>query len=165
MEINANLVINDILMSLGEETLSDHLQEIKMALYANLCDYKFVKSDPGYEIVEECDVTYKLLHEYKNYLILSGKRSTTINHYLMEEAMKAIRKKILPEYFEAVKARKKNFELREDEDDAQEGDLLVLAEFEPYKGYSGREASRRIKYVLRNCPEYGLKNGYCIIGW
>ncbi len=79
--------------------------------------------------------------------------------------MKIIRKKILPEYFEAVKARKKNFELREDDDDAQEGDLLILAEFEPYKGYSGRKLNRRIKYVLRDCPEYGLKNGYCIIGW
>lgn len=79
--------------------------------------------------------------------------------------MKIIRKKILPEYFEAVKSRKKSFELREDDDNAQAGDLLVLLEFEPYKGYSGREVRRHIKYVLRNCPEYGLKNGYCIIGW
>lgn len=79
--------------------------------------------------------------------------------------MKAIRKKILPEYFEAVKARKKNFELREDKDDVQVGDLLVLAEFEYFKGYSGREVSRHIKYVLRDCPEYGLQKGYCIIGW
>ena len=70
----------------------------------------------------------------------------------------------MPEYFEAAKARKK-FELREDDDNAQEGDLLVLMEFEPYKGYSGRKVHRRIKYVLRDCPEYGLKNGYCIIGW
>lgn len=79
--------------------------------------------------------------------------------------MKTIRKKILPHYFEAVKARKKNFELRQDDDDAKVGDLLVLLEFEPCKGYSGREVRRRIKYVLRDCPEYGLKNGYCIIGW
>ena len=76
--------------------------------------------------------------------------------------MKVIRKKILPEYFEAVKARKKNFELQEDYN-AQEGDLLVLLEFCPFNGYSGRGARRYIKYVLRNCP--GLKNGYCIIGW
>lgn len=79
--------------------------------------------------------------------------------------MKIIRKKILPEYFEAVKKRKKNFELRTDDDNVQEGDLLVLLEFEPFKGYSGHEIRRKVKYVLRDCPEYGLKNGYCIIGW
>ena len=79
--------------------------------------------------------------------------------------MKVIRKKILPQYFEAVKAIKKNYELQEDCDNAQEGDLLVLLEFYPFKGYSGRGVRRYIKYVLRNCPEYGLKNGYCIIGW
>lgn len=22
-----------------------------------------------------------------------------------------------------------------------------------------------ITYILRNCPEYGLADGYCIIGW
>lgn len=31
--------------------------------------------------------------------------------------------------------------------------------------YTGRFATRTIKYVLRNVPEYGLKEGYCIIGW
>lgn len=79
--------------------------------------------------------------------------------------MKVIRKKILPEYFVDVKMRNKNFELREDDDDIQVGDLLVLSEYEPYKGYSGKGVRRKVKYVLRNCPEYGLKPGYCIIGW
>lgn len=79
--------------------------------------------------------------------------------------MKVIRKKIHPEYFKAVRDRKKNFELREDEDDIQVGDLLVLEEFIPYRGYTGNGVRRSVKYVLRNCPEYGLKQGYCIIGW
>ena len=61
--------------------------------------------------------------------------------------------------------RNKNFELREDEDDIQAGDLLVLEEFIPYRGYTGNGVRRSVKYVLRNCPEYGLKQGYCIIGW
>ena len=78
--------------------------------------------------------------------------------------MKAIRKKILPEYFEAVQDRKKNFEIRKDDDDAQEGDKIVLGEWTG-RHYTGRFATRTIKYVLRNVPEYGLKEGYCIIGW
>ena len=42
--------------------------------------------------------------------------------------MKEIRKKILPGYFEAVRTRDKNFELRKDEDDVQVGDRLCLRE-------------------------------------
>lgn len=79
--------------------------------------------------------------------------------------MKVIRKKIHPEYSKAVREQKKNFELREDEDDIQVGDLLVLEEFIPYRGYTGNGVRRSVKYILRNCPEYGLKQGYCIIGW
>ena len=77
--------------------------------------------------------------------------------------MKVVRKKILPEYFKAVKERDKNFELRKDEDDIQVGDLLILEEFSDR--YTGRGVRRYVKYVLRDCPEYGLKPGYCIIGW
>lgn len=62
--------------------------------------------------------------------------------------MHIVRKKTLPEYFRAVRAREKNFEIRKDEDDIQVGTLLIL-----------------VKYVLRDVPRYGLMPGYCIIGW
>lgn len=78
--------------------------------------------------------------------------------------MKAIRKKILPKYFDDVKNRNKNFELRKDEDDIQVGDKIVLCEYSS-GWYTGREVTRTVKYVLRDVPEYGLMNGYCIIGW
>lgn len=79
--------------------------------------------------------------------------------------MKVIRKKILSEYFKAVKAREKNFELRIDDDDIQVGDLLILNEIAPGTGLTGNSVRRYVKYVLRNCPDYGLKPGYCIVGW
>lgn len=78
--------------------------------------------------------------------------------------MKKINKKILPEYFNAVIEGRKNFEIRKDEDNIQEGDAIVLKEWDG-KQYTGRETGRNVTFVLRNCPEYGLKNGYCIIGW
>lgn len=78
--------------------------------------------------------------------------------------MKAVRKKILPEYYKAVHAREKNFELRKDEDDIQVGDVLILEEWNG-KCYTGKGVQRHVKYVLRNVPEYGLQEGYCIIGW
>lgn len=78
--------------------------------------------------------------------------------------MKTVSKKILPEYFQDVKARKKNFEIRIDEDDIQVGDLLILEEWDG-KAYTGSALVERVKYVLRNVPEFGLMKGYCIIGW
>lgn len=77
---------------------------------------------------------------------------------------KVVEKKILPQYFQEVQAGKKNFELRKDEDNIQEGDILVLNEFNDGSS-TGRSVIRRVTYVLRNVPEYGLQEGYCIIGF
>ena len=77
--------------------------------------------------------------------------------------MKTVRKKILPEYFDAVQGYRKNFELRKDEDNIQVGDELILEEWNGE--YTGNYTLRKVTYVLRNVPEYGLKDGYCIIGW
>ena len=76
---------------------------------------------------------------------------------------KLIEKKIFPEYFSAVKEGRKNFEIRKDEDNAEEGDELVLREFDG-KAYTGRVIKAKILYVLRDIPQYGLKEGYCIMG-
>ena len=77
--------------------------------------------------------------------------------------MSIIRKKILPEYFEAVQENRKKFELRKDEDNIQVGDELILEEWNGE--YTGRYTNRKVTYVLRNVPEYRLNDGYCIIGW
>ena len=77
--------------------------------------------------------------------------------------MKNIKKKILPQYFMDVVAGIKTFELRKDEDDIQPGDVLDLLEWTGEK-YTGRNIRCPVTYVLRNCPEYGLMEGYCIIG-
>lgn len=77
---------------------------------------------------------------------------------------KIIEKKILPEYFESVIRGEKTFEIRKDEDDIQVGDAIILKEWDGEK-YTGRETGRNISYVLRNVPEYGLKDGYCIMCW
>ena len=76
---------------------------------------------------------------------------------------KHIRKKLLPEYYAAVKKRVKTFELRKDEDDIQPGDVLELHEWDGEK-YTGHKLTREVTYVLRDCTQYGLMDGYCIIG-
>lgn len=71
--------------------------------------------------------------------------------------------KILPEYYEQVLFRNKTFELRKDDRGYQVGDRLVLNEFDGEK-LTGRTVTREITYCLRNCPEYGLKKGFVILG-
>lgn len=59
-----------------------------------------------------------------------------------------IKKKIWPEYFEAVHSGKKNFELRLNDFDVNEGDVLVLEEWDPEtKKYTGRSCERTVTYV------------------
>lgn len=77
--------------------------------------------------------------------------------------MKTIEKKILKQYFRDVYNGKKTFELRKDEDNVQENDLLILREYDG-EDYTGNMIMRKVSYVLRNCPQYGLMDGYCIIG-
>lgn len=67
-------------------------------------------------------------------------------------------------YFQAVVAHKKNFEIRYNDRDYQKGDILFIDEVQN-ETYTGNHTIRRVKYVLKNCPEYGLKKGFCILGF
>jgi len=62
--------------------------------------------------------------------------------------MKIIKKKIWPEYFEAVKSGKKTFELRLNDFEVKEGDILALEEWDPKtKNYTGRKIEKKVTYV------------------
>lgn len=78
--------------------------------------------------------------------------------------MKIHELKISPKYFGDVYEGKKNFEIRKDDRDFKVGDLITLREYDNGQ-YTGREIKNiPIGYILRNVPEYGLKDGYCILG-
>ena len=69
------------------------------------------------------------------------------------------------DYFTEVLYKRKNFELRKDDRNYQVGDLITLREYENGT-YTGREIKNLpISFILRGCPEYGLKDGYCILGF
>lgn len=72
--------------------------------------------------------------------------------------------KIKPEYFKAVSDGRKNFEIRRTDRGYKTGDLLTLKEWTGTE-YTGREIHREIRYILSECPEYGLMQGYCILGF
>ncbi|MEK7478023.1 MAG: DUF3850 domain-containing protein [Patescibacteria group bacterium] len=57
-------------------------------------------------------------------------------------------KKIWPEYFEAVVSGKKKYELRLDDFEVNEGNILVLEEWSPItKNYTGRKIEKKVTYV------------------
>lgn len=61
-----------------------------------------------------------------------------------------IEKKTWPEYFEKIISGEKNFELRLADWECNVGDELVLKEWDPAtKEYTGREARKIVKYVLK----------------
>ncbi len=64
--------------------------------------------------------------------------------------MKTVEKKVLPEYFEAIFAEKKNFELRLNYFDVEEGDTLLLREWDGVtKDYTGRQLEKKVSYVAK----------------
>ncbi len=72
--------------------------------------------------------------------------------------------KILPEYFKAVREGIKKFELRKNDRHYSVGDEIILKEWNGAE-CTGHSVIVQITYILKDCPEYGLKSGYCILGW
>jgi ASC-1-like (ASCH) protein len=84
---------------------------------------------------------------------------------------KKVEKKIWPEYFEKVKKGIKTFEVRLADWECNEGDILVLREWNPEtKKYTGREIEKKVVCVVKtkNCnfwtDEEVEEYGYQIIG-
>lgn len=69
------------------------------------------------------------------------------------------------EYFNLVLEGKKQFELRRNDRDFRVGSYLLLREWHPTgKEYTGRALLVRIVMILSGVPNWGLKEGYCIMG-
>lgn len=72
--------------------------------------------------------------------------------------------KILPEYYQDVVSGKKKFELRKYDRNYQVGDIFVLREFKDGE-YTGECFINSIEYILKDCHQCGLQDGFCIFGW
>lgn len=84
--------------------------------------------------------------------------------------------KTWPAYFERVMIGDKTFEVRRNDRDFQRGDVVRLMEFDPAakpamygaehwmgQGYTGREVTRTISYVLHG-GQFGIEPGYAVLG-
>ena len=75
--------------------------------------------------------------------------------------------KTWPEYFQAVVAGEKPFEIRLDDRDYQVGDHLVLQEWiQAEEYYTGEEVAVLVTSKLEGKPAegFGLQSGYCVMG-
>ncbi|HBK33833.1 TPA: RNA-binding protein [Candidatus Uhrbacteria bacterium] len=62
--------------------------------------------------------------------------------------MRVVHKKVWPVYFESLLSGKKTFELRLNDFEIEEGDTLVLEEWDPQtKTYTGRTLEKVVTYV------------------
>ena len=69
--------------------------------------------------------------------------------------------KILPEYYEPVAAGKKRFEIRRNDRDYHDGDVIHLREWTQDGGYTGRVVAAKILYILDWTQAQGLlPDGY-----
>ena len=73
--------------------------------------------------------------------------------------------KILPEYYEEVKCGTKNFELRKNDRDYKVYDVLRLRAWKDGQYLDKPPLERIISYILTDCKEYGLMDGYVILGF
>nr|DAN85666.1 MAG TPA: chromosome partitioning protein [Caudoviricetes sp.] len=78
-----------------------------------------------------------------------------------QQGKKAHDVKLGATFFEDVKTGRKTFELRKNDREYKEGDMIVLNE---YKGgaATGRTITKKIVYILEDFA--GLEDGYCILG-
>jgi hypothetical protein len=75
--------------------------------------------------------------------------------------MKEHELKTWPEFFDSLMTTEKKFEIRNDDRHFQVGDILVLREWSPIDGYSGRKIKKIVTYVLRS--HKGLLDGFVIL--
>lgn len=66
-------------------------------------------------------------------------------------------------FYKSIVDGSKRFELRKDDRPFKVNDDILLQEYDN-GAYTGNEERFIISYILRDVPQFGLKNGYCIIG-
>ena len=72
--------------------------------------------------------------------------------------------KIKPEYFKDIECGVKTFELRKNDRDFKVGDVLMLIKLDNEGNETDQAMTVKVTYILKDCPDYGLKEGYAILG-
>lgn len=79
--MSAGVVINHIMVQIRDYIKADTAAEVKAVLNMNLCEYTFRKNENPTELSTDTDVTYEILLNYRDQLIIEGKAAATIENY------------------------------------------------------------------------------------
>lgn len=80
-----------------------------------------------------------------------------------EEGPQVHELKIWPEYFDAVQRREKTFEVRQNDRDFNEGDTLILKEWDRRENiFTGREIKAEVPYILYG-GQWGIEKGVVVM--
>lgn len=87
-----------------------------------------------------------------------------LNNYFFNVSSKIHELKCLPEYFKSIKDGTKTFEIRHNDRDFKDGDILKINEW--YNDiYTGDSVLVIVTYVLgSNTFSIAIKDGYCVLG-
>jgi Domain of unknown function (DUF3850) len=65
------------------------------------------------------------------------------------------------EPFQAMRDGRKSFEFRKNDRNFEESDILILQEWNPDTGYTGRVINAQVVYLIK--AGFGIPEGYCIM--
>ena len=68
------------------------------------------------------------------------------------------------EHYKDIERGSKTFELRKNDRDFQVGDILMLIKLDGEGNETDQVIKKKVVYILKDCPQYGLKDGYAILG-
>lgn len=114
------------------------------------------------EIVEDMAETEESVTEIMEDVVEIEETVPEISENVIETEAKVTHQiKLKAEFFDDAAAGRKSFELRKNDRNYKEGDVLEMEEVKDGKK-TGRKCSKRIVYMMENFE--GLEDGYCILG-
>lgn len=72
--------------------------------------------------------------------------------------------KCWPEYFARIGTGQKTFEIRRNDRDFQVGDILILKEYDPAKGWPDHGSYETIRAEIIYMSSYEQKDGFVVLG-
>ena len=154
-----------------ERTDSEHEREVEELAAEPQRDSRVEREDPerGEHEQERTGQPDPKVEETEKTVISPAKKTEEkeetvpeISENVIETEVKVTHQiKLGAEFFDDAAAGRKSFELRKNDRNYKEGDMLEMEEIKDGKK-TGRKCSKRIVYMMENFE--GLENGYCILG-
>ena len=144
-----------ILDAFGDEQEEETMEEVTEA------EHERTDSEPERE-VEELAAEPQRVPKIMEDVTEIEKDVPEISENVIETEVKVTHQiKLVAEFFDDAAAGRKSFELRKNDRNYKEGDVLEMEEVKDGKK-TGRKCSKRIVYMMENFE--GLEDGYCILG-